>query len=74
MRPYKMAQRLPWYDTLQTKTRRAGQIDLARPPFVSYAQQRQLQVILKILRNLGNQMRSVGASYIVAVAGIDEVV
>ncbi len=74
MRPYKMAQRLPWYDTLQTKTRRAGQIDLARPPFVSYAQQRQLQIILKVLRDLSNQMRPVGTSNIVAVAGIDEIV
>ena len=33
-----------------------------------------LQIILKILRNLSNQMRSVGTSNIVAVAGIDEIV
>ena len=34
----------------------------------------QLQIILKILRNLSNQMCSVGTSDIVVVAGIDEIV
>ena len=35
---------------------------------------KQLQIILKILRDLGNQVRPVGTSDIVVVAGIDEVV
>ena len=34
----------------------------------------QLQIILKILRNLSNQMRPVGTRNIVVMAGIDEVV
>ena len=33
-----------------------------------------LQIILKILRNLGNQVGAVATMYVVVVAGIDEIV